>query len=277
LQRLSQTDSVVQLPRLPNHAKSIPGTQVWVPDGFSSVPVLPDSVLDAGLARAKPGISCGPDVHRMLLRLWADETIRIQVWGGSMTAGSSCCCQPGVTQPRCTWASQFVNRIREAFPSATVLLENLSRGGCDIRCGISNLIMTQLQSKHAPDMVIFDYDQNGGGDIEGILRVAHFFLPSTLFVILWTGPRVSLRSKGDGLDKHSFQSRSLEFYAKVAQHYCVQLISYSDAEDHYANNFSGNYSDMWNPGLEEGHKKLSSPTLDHTCIYCGFVGVMAER
>ncbi|CAE8604478.1 unnamed protein product [Polarella glacialis] len=258
LQRLSQTDSVVQLPRLPNHAKSIPGSQVWVPDSFSSVPVLPDSALDAGLARAKPGISCSPNVHRMLLRLWANETIRIQVWGGSMTAGASCCCKFGVTQPRCTWASQFVNRIRETFPSATVLLENLSRGGCDIKCGIPNIIMTQLQSKHAPDMVIFDYDQNGLGDIEGILRVAHFFLPSTLFVILWTGPRLSLRSKGDG-----FQNRSLEFYAKVAQHYCVQLISYSDAEDHYANNFYGNYSDMWNQGLEEGHPYYLGENYHH--------------
>ncbi|CAE8640077.1 unnamed protein product [Polarella glacialis] len=109
-----------------------------------------------------------------------------------MTAGVACCCQWSATQQRCTWVSQFVNRILETFKGATVLIENLSRGGCDIRCLLSSIIMTQLHSKHAPDMVIFDFDKNGLGEIEEILRVAHFFLPSKLSVILWNGPRVSL-------------------------------------------------------------------------------------
>ncbi|CAE8686696.1 unnamed protein product [Polarella glacialis] len=48
-------------------------------------------------------------------------------------------------------------------------------------------------------MVIFDFDKNGLGEIEEILRVAHFFLPSKLSVILWNGPRVSLLLRAIGL------------------------------------------------------------------------------
>ncbi|CAE8641543.1 unnamed protein product, partial [Polarella glacialis] len=241
------------LPDMPNHAESVPSQAVYVPPNFTEYsPVLSDDVWDAGLRRVPRDQRF---LHRILLRLHAKQTITIQVYGGSMTAGVGCAQSPAM--PKCAWSAQFADRIRNAFPEAKVNLETYARGGCDLKCSASFVIMNALRSQRAPDLIMLDFDQNGFGDIEQLIREIHFFLPSTLVVILWTAERKGLRMKGDNLNQNNWDD-----YAKVAKYYSIPLVSFYHAENQYFES-GGSYEVMWSTGISLLEKSMGGKAGHH--------------
>lgn len=115
-----------------------------------------------------------------------------------------------------------------------------------------DFIITQGNKGDAPDIVILDFGQNGWGlnkeHIEQFVRVGHFFLPSTQFVILWN------RDMGDQLENFRRNSRlqiPMISGQNVTKHYGLPLLDFSAIEESILNR-SRKVDDIW-PGGRTRH------------------------
>ena len=261
VQRVSGLPCKSPLPHIPDH-KEDSGTLegVWMPRDFQSLPVLPAAVWNASIAN-QVARRCLP-LQAILRRVVNGHAIKIQVYGGSMTLGTDCCPKhPSVVskacdKKNCSWASQFVSKMHEAFPGL-VELDHQGRGGCNVECASFDMVrqMVDIQNLHpnvrVPDMLILDFSQNGWYNLELFIRVYRLYLPSTLIVILSNRNRNVI----DG----PWRSVQLE---TLAEHYSIPMLNYHLAVT-YANVTGAveNISAMW-PGSPTLH-----PTWDAHAYY----------
>ena len=215
-------------------------------------------------------------LHRLLLRLLSNMTVRIQVFGASMTNGGSCIHHKhspyngtGVQADElrlaatmsseatlkqymgasgrgdawelwrsCAWPFRFVQRVRYAFPGATVILGNQAANGCGDACSIPFLSLSQMESGVAPDLIFLDFSQQVGAvlHMQMIIRILHLIVPSTQLAILWTGSHEAREPLG---------GREIDQHAKLARHYSIPMLIYSDAERQYVRE-GGTLELTWN-------------------------------
>ncbi|CAE7354507.1 unnamed protein product [Symbiodinium natans] len=212
-------DALRQLPRLPTHTNAGPGNSlVYRPPEFQSLAALTTEALEASQAMASalgsrlkgPWLACKdfedyPQLYAMFLRLWRNQTVRLHVYGGSMTYGEGCCTSCQTRNNHCSWSGQFADYLRSAF-HGQVELDNRARGGCDMACALPDMVLSQNTATEPMDVMLLDFGQNGWGSLlvflteespsvcyrlltpavpEEFVRACHLFLPKTLLVVLW--------------------------------------------------------------------------------------------
>ncbi|CAJ1430512.1 unnamed protein product [Effrenium voratum] len=213
-------EAVRQLPRFPDHLHVHAAKGLYLPSNFQEVPLLPDEIWEASMADS---IKDFPSVQALLLRLLRNETVRIQVYGGSMTFGEGCCTDCKMRLRECSWPGQLKARLEQV--GGQVLLEHRARGGCDLECSLPEVVMTLSNSNQAIDLLLLDFGQNGMGrltTLEEIVRVCHLFLPKTVVFIIW--------NRDMGGKSRSYRDKTLHTnYRAVAKHYSLPFFSYEHA------------------------------------------------
>ncbi|CAE7201174.1 unnamed protein product [Symbiodinium sp. CCMP2592] len=236
---------------LPLHHESLPASQVvWRPPDYQSLPVVPDEIWRA--SRDIP-TEAGYRLQAMLLRLAIGQTARIMVFGGSMTFGEGCCPKRNLTclhkRTMCAWPSDFLHRLRQAFPSSEVEMELHARGGCDAGCSLQEMAMTLTgDTKAASDWIILDFGQNGWGTkstIEDFIRLIHLFLPTTLVTIIYNRDmkRDEQMKANPKWSKYTKALRKLLY--RTAVHYGVPFLSYDRAMQDFARTETSAVEIMW--------------------------------
>ena len=272
---------------LPLHHQSRPAPEtLWRPEDYQSFPVLPDEVWRA--SRNLSSAAAEERLQALLLRLASGQTARLQVYGGSMTFGEGCCPRKNRTclskRTSCSWSTDFVHRLRQAFPSSSVELDLHARGGCDAACSLQEMAMTQASASVAPDWILLDFGQNGWGrrsTMEQFIRLIHLFLPLTLVTIVFTKDILPdpkpLRCKrcSDGLQQ----------LMQIALHYGpygVSLLSYDLAMQQYAKKSGENAMELMWPTInfnERHHPAWSTHALfaDMLVSWCNEQLPLLER
>lgn len=166
-----------------------------------------------------------------------------------MTAGVGCDTELGRTRPLCAWPNLFADRLRQAFGSKAVELENRGRGGCGLECALPDFVIDQTRSQQAPDLVLFDFGQNEpDGNIEKMVRVGSLLLPSTAFAVLWTGDRM----RKVRVARQPLNPKHRDKNIRVAEYYGAKMLNYCGAEDYYVEH-GGSYEQMWKGVESNGH------------------------
>ncbi|CAL1137249.1 unnamed protein product [Cladocopium goreaui] len=243
-----EEEGATLLPRVPNHLQVQPAKWFYLPEDFRELPLLPKSIWDKSLDMDQLDF---PLMQAILLRLLRNETIRIQVYGGSMTFGEGCCTSCLMRQRDCSWPTQVVARLRQTFPGATIALDHRARGGCDLECSLPEMVMTLSGSETAFDWLMLDFSQNGMGrktTIEEIVRVCHFFLPKTLVMVIFN--RDMVNKAGNYRDKNMYDN-----YRAVSQHYTLPFLNYEAAMQSFVA-AGGNETLMWSS--KSRHPKFSA-------------------
>ncbi|CAE7400473.1 unnamed protein product [Symbiodinium sp. CCMP2592] len=240
--------AVRQLPRLPSHRSAGPGNSlVYRAPEFHSLPALSDEALQASQALASQDY---PQLYAMLLRLARNQTIRLQVYGGSMTYGEGCCTSCDTRNNHCSWSAQFADYLRTAF-QARVELDNRGRGGCDMACALPDMVLSETAATEPLDMMLLDFSQNGWGisktgkELEEFVRACHLFLPKTLFVVFWN------RDMIDGEKAAKIDARLFEGIRILGQHYGVPVLNYEAILELYAKE-ARVVEELW-PGWKTRH------------------------
>ncbi|CAJ1330503.1 unnamed protein product [Effrenium voratum] len=231
------------LTRVPSHAELEKAK--WRPPDFGQVPVLDDAIWQASL----DGCAQNSTLHAFLQRLLQNQTITIQVYGGSMTYGMGCCapysCDRWVD---CSWGAQLQSALEQLRPGR-VRLEHRARRGCNLPCALPEVVLAQRGSFRAPDLIILDFGQNGWGgspeNLEEFIRVCHLFMPQTLLLIIWNKDMTNLDpSKGD--------IKNLQSCRALSGHYGIPLLNFQAAMEEYTRQ-GGNWSQLWPRVLPEEH------------------------
>lgn len=157
--------------------------------------------------------------EKVWTRLEKGESIRIAVFGGSITQGASASvgAPPGSTGNR--WCDRFCEGWRRAFPNAKIDLINAGVGATGSNIGAYRLKRDVLNKN--PDVVVVEFSVNDkntserAASYEGVVRQL-LKAPGDIAVIL-----IGMVSK----DGQSAQ----ECHGKVAQHYNLPFVSYRDA------------------------------------------------
>lgn len=232
----------VSLPRMPYYNKSSFRNSSW-----QGVQLVEDEVWDSAFRRVTGNLTL---LQKMLLRLHANMTVNIQVRGGSMTFGVGCDSRTeadhGLANINCAWPSFLARHLRLAFPGATVELDNRAKRGCDELCDYPDWISSLAGETKAPDLLIFDYTQNGEDSPERLARTSRFLLPNTQILYVWNG----FRNKKPRTRSDAARRSSLHIAAKVLQLYGIPLASFFDAEDAYYDMHGHRYGVLWNETLE---------------------------
>lgn len=233
--------------------KSLPKLQYHSED----TEVFDDSIWDAGLKAAEGNQSV---LLSTVLRAYTSNTFRIQVWGGSMTLGVGCCKKGCIAQElnschdkdeaetkNCAWSARFGSRIRQASPHTNVTIDNRAIRACGARCALPRLALhySLYDAGPFPDIVFFDFSINDKDhsyrqdDVyEQLIRIVHFYSPSTLIAVLWS-TRIGERWQR-GVADHDPGP------AQVALHYAVPFISIRSAEDALLSSGSNrSHCDIW--------------------------------
>eukprot|EP00931_Biecheleriopsis_adriatica_P051751 TRINITY_DN30048_c0_g1_i1.p1 TRINITY_DN30048_c0_g1~~TRINITY_DN30048_c0_g1_i1.p1 ORF type:complete len:392 (-),score=53.08 TRINITY_DN30048_c0_g1_i1:38-1213(-) len=148
-----------------------------------------------------------------------------------MTYGEGCCHGFNCLMKFrwCSWSAQLAESIMQAFPGASLEMENRGRGGCDLVCALPDMVITQAAAAVPPDMIVLDFGQNGWGDtddrIELFVRACHMFLPYTLLVILCNRDMEVPEIK-DADPKH-YNNRKFRLASEVAKHYALPLLDFA--------------------------------------------------
>ncbi|CAE7452055.1 unnamed protein product, partial [Symbiodinium sp. CCMP2456] len=247
--QISQLSAAVRhLPRLPSHRNAGPGNSlVYRAPEFQSLPALTDEALEASQALASQDY---PQLYAMLLRLARNQTIRLQVYGGSMTYGEGCCTSCDTRNNHCSWSAQFADYLRTAF-QGRVQLDNRGRGGCDMTCALPDMVLSETTATEPLDMMLLDFSQNGWGisktgkELEEFVRACHLFLPKTLFVVFWN------RDMIDGEKAAKIDARLFEGIRILGQHYSVPVLNYEAILELYAKE-ARVVEELW-PGWKTRH------------------------
>eukprot|EP00439_Symbiodinium_sp_Y106_P039336 s4228_g4.t2 len=274
--RIPQLSAAVrQLPRLPSHRSAGPGNSlVYRAPEFHSLPALSDEALEASQALASQDY---PQLYAVLLRLARNQTIRLQVYGGSMTYGEGCCTSCDTRNNHCSWSAQFADYLRTAF-QGRVELDNRGRGGCDMACALPDMVLSETAATEPLDMMLLDFSQNGWGisktgkeleelrcdmsqtcDMsfsfaarlfltvlwEEFVRACHLFLPKTLVVVFWN------RDMIDGEKAAKIDAKLFEGIRILGQHYGIPVLNYEAILELYAKE-ARVVEDLW-PGWKTRH------------------------
>ncbi|CAK9075342.1 unnamed protein product [Durusdinium trenchii] len=193
--------------------------QVWRPPDYAALPAMPPEVWYASRV-------AGQRVDSALLRLKAQRAVRLEIYGGSMTFGTDCCGKACDMQlSKCAWPSLFTALLQEAFPGL-VEVDSYARGGCNLECALTEMVVAQRSARSAPDGLILDFSQNGWGGrdhkLEEFIRICHLFLPDSFIVLLYN------RDMAD--EFHTVKDdHDLKILQAVAKHYHLPLLNYEKA------------------------------------------------
>lgn len=227
-------------PRLPNHLAKMPGSKAWRPSDFEELPAMPPEVWNA--SRAEMSGEKYPLMESLLRRLMeGNETVRIEVFGGSMTVGSECCMQQcKMNEGQCAWPTLFGAYLQEAFPNSVQLL-SYARGGCNLECAETEMVVAQKSAKLPVDWIILDFSQNGWGGqdhkLEELIRICHLFLPQTLVLLIYN------RDMGS-FSHTSRDDKALKILREVAEHYKLPMLNYENAMEEFSRR-GGSQHTMW--------------------------------
>eukprot|EP00930_Biecheleria_cincta_P098081 TRINITY_DN89771_c0_g1_i1.p1 TRINITY_DN89771_c0_g1~~TRINITY_DN89771_c0_g1_i1.p1 ORF type:complete len:572 (-),score=91.16 TRINITY_DN89771_c0_g1_i1:254-1969(-) len=222
------------LPRLPYYNKSF----AYRDSPFRNVRLLDDALWDAALTRAPGNLTL---LSHMLLRLWANRSVLVQVRGGSMPYGVGCEGEGGKVNRACAWPSMLLQHLRQAFPGAPLVVDNQAKRGFTSDADLPEFVAGLTATSKAPDLLIFDFTQNDGSISEPTLRATRFLLPLTQVLMMWTGFRNGKpRARTDAQRSRDYIKTSI-----ALRHYHIPMVSYWDAEDYYVDH-GGDYDDMWN-------------------------------
>lgn len=227
------------LPRLPNHLAKMPGSKAWRPSDFQDLPAMPPEVWNASRAEMSGPY---PLMESLLRRLTeGNETVRIEVFGGSMTVGSECCMeQCKMNEGQCAWPTLFGAYLQETFPNSVQLL-SYARGGCNLECAETEMVVAQKSANVPVDWIILDFSQNGWGGqdhkLEELIRICHLFLPQTLVLLIYN------RDMGS-FSHTSRDDKALKILRGVAEHYKLPMLNYENAMEEFSRR-GGSQSTMW--------------------------------
>lgn len=183
-----------------------------------------------------------PLMESLLRRLMeGNETVRIEVFGGSMTVGSECCMQQcKMNEGQCAWPTLFGAYLQEAFPNSVQLL-SYARGGCNLECAETEMVVAQKSAKLPVDWIILDFSQNGWGGqdhkLEELIRICHLFLPQTLVLLIYN------RDMGS-FSHTSRDDKALKILREVAEHYKLPMLNYENAMEEFSRR-GGSQHTMW--------------------------------
>jgi len=101
----------------------------------------------------------------------------------------------------------------------------------------------------APDLVLFDFSQNGNGlgNYELLARIVHFFLPRTQLAVLWTGGQAVFQGT-TRVEKKQVQFAEYRNYpVAVLEQYRVPYLNFYASEDAFVRG-GGAYVNIWDEG-----------------------------